>query len=190
MGLLNFLSAKDRGARARKAAALYAAAVAQARQPALYTALAAPDTLEGRFELIVLHVHLLCRRLGKLGAEGSGLAQAVFDAMFRDMDRNLRELGVSDPSMSRRIKAMLEAYYGRIKAYDAALAEGGDALERALARNVYMADTASAPAHALAEYARRGAAAVDAASANELLAGRCEFPPIAPAPATASGGTR
>src|SRR5687767_10591046 len=119
MGLLDFLTRQDRGGRAQTAAALYAAAVAQARQPAFYVALGVPDTLEGRFELIVLHVHLLCRRLGALGESGAALAQALFDCMFRDMDRNLRELGVGDPSLPRRIKAMLEAYYGRIKAYDA-----------------------------------------------------------------------
>jgi len=181
MGLLNFLSSKDRVAREAKAAALYAAAVTQARQSVLYTALAVPDTLEGRFELVVLHVHLLCRRLGKLGPEGAGLAQALFDAMFRDMDRNLRELGVGDPSIPRRIKAMLEAYYGRIKAYEAALAAGGDALVNAIARNVYRAEAASPAARALADYAQHAAAAIEAAPAPELLAGRVEFPPIAPA---------
>ena len=165
--------------RARGAAALYAAAVAQARQPALYTELAAPDTLDGRFELIVLHVHLLCRRLGTLGAEGAGLAQALFDAMFRDMDRNLRELGVGDPSLPRRIKAMIEAYYGRIKAYEAAFAAGGDALADTLARNVYNAAETSGAAWAMADYARRAQQAVDAAPEAELLSGRIAFPPVA-----------
>jgi len=179
MGLLDFLSSKDRGARERKAAALYAAAVAQARQPALYTDLAAPDTLDGRFELIVLHVHLLCRRLGTLGAEGTALAQALFDAMFRDMDRNLRELGVGDPSVPRRIKAMIEAYYGRIKAYDAAFAAGGDALAETIARNVYNAAGATPPARSMADYARRAQQAIDAAPAAGLLDGRIAFPPAA-----------
>jgi cytochrome b pre-mRNA-processing protein 3 len=191
MGLLDFLSSKDRGARerkaarARKGAELYAAAVAQARQPALYTDLAAPDTLDGRFELIVLHVHLLCRRLGALGAEGAGLAQALFDTMFRDMDRNLRELGVGDPSLPRRIKAMIEAYYGRIKAYDAAFGAGGDALAETIARNVYNAEVSPA-AHAMADYARRAQQAIDAAPEAELLAGRIAFPPAA-APARSGG---
>jgi cytochrome b pre-mRNA-processing protein 3 len=191
MGLLDFLSSKDRGARerkaarARKGAELYAAAVAQARQPALYTDLAAPDTLDGRFELIVLHVHLLCRRLGALGAEGAGLAQALFDTMFRDMDRNLRELGVGDPSLPRRIKAMIEAYYGRIKAYDAAFGAGGDALAETIARNVYNAEVSPA-AHAMADYARRAQQAIDAAPAAELLAGRIAFPAAA-APARSGG---
>jgi cytochrome b pre-mRNA-processing protein 3 len=189
MGLLNFLSSKDRGAREKRAAALYAAAVAQARQSAFYTALAVPDTLEGRFELVVLHVHLLCRRLGKLGAEGQGLAQALFDAMFHDMDRNLRELGVGDPSIPRRIKAMLEAYYGRIKAYDAALAAGGDALAGAIARNVYNAESASPATLAVADYAQRAARAIDAAPEQALLAGLVDFPPVTP-PSAPRGAPR
>jgi cytochrome b pre-mRNA-processing protein 3 len=189
MGLLNFLASRERGERARRAArarsgaALYAAAVAQARQPALYTALEAPDTLDGRFELIVLHVHLLCRRLAALGAEGAGIAQALFDTMFRDMDRNLRELGVSDPSLPRRIRAMIEAYYGRIKAYDAALDAGGDALAVTIARNVYNAGAISPPAQAMAAYALRVKAALEAAREAELMAGRIEFPSVEAAPA-------
>jgi cytochrome b pre-mRNA-processing protein 3 len=183
MGLLNFLSARDRGARERAAARLYAAAVAQARQPALYTALGAPDTLEGRFEQVVVHVHLLCRRLGTLGAAGAALAQALFDAMFRDMDRNLRELGVGDPSMPRRIKAMIEAYYGRVKAYDAALADaegasGGEALARAVARNVFGAAEVTPGAAALARYVIAAAAHLETLPPEELLAGRAEFPPV------------
>lgn len=179
MGLLDFLSARDRGARARSAAALYAAAVAQARNPAFYTGLGVPDSLEGRFELIVLHVHLLCRRLGGSGPEGAAMAQALFDAMFRDMDRNLRELGVGDPSLPRRMRAMIEAYYGRVKAYDAALAAGGAALAGALARNVY-ADAGAPPAGAaaLAGYVSKAAARLAAAAADELLAGRVAFPPL------------
>lgn len=187
MGLLNFLASKDRGARERKAAELYAAAVAQARQPALYTVLAAPDTIDGRFELIVLHVHLLCRRLGALGTEGAGLAQALFDAMFRDMDRNLRELGVGDPSLPRRIRAMIEAYYGRVKVYDAAFAAGGDALAATIARNVYNAAEASPAARAMADYARRAQRAIEALSQAELLAGRVAFPPVSPAHAPSGG---
>lgn len=179
MGLLDFLSSKDRGARDRKAAELYAAAVAQARQPALYTEHSVPDTLDGRFEMVVLHVHLLCRRLGTLGDEGAGLAQSVFDTMFRDMDRNLRELGVGDPSVPRRVKAMIEAYYGRIKAYDAAFAAGGDALAQTIARNVYNAAEISPAARSMAAYARRAQQAIGAAPAAALLAGRTAFPSAA-----------
>jgi len=185
MGLLDLLSRRKRAA-ARSgpdapAAALYAAAVAQARAPDFYTDFGVPDTLDGRFDLIVLHVHLLCRRLAREGAAGASIAQALFDAMFKDMDRNLREMGVGDPSVPRRIRAMVEAYYGRVKAYEAALAAGGAALAEAIARNVYgrPPEAGTSPpsgAAALAEYARATAAALDAADAAALVNGSWAFP--------------
>lgn len=184
MGFLDRLAARNSAPakRLRSAASLYGAAVAQARAPSFYTALGVPDSLDGRFELILLHVHLLCRRLGRDGAEGAALAQALFDAMFRDMDRNLREMGVSDPSLPRRIRAMVQAYYGRAKAYDAALAAAGAAgvraLAEALARNVYNlgADAAPAGLARLAAYVRDAAAALDAQTG--LLRGAAVFPPL------------
>jgi cytochrome b pre-mRNA-processing protein 3 len=184
MGLLDRLAAQNSAPakRLRSAASLYAAAVAQARAPGFYTALGVPDSLDGRFELIVLHIHLLCRRLGRAGAEGAALAQALFDTMFRDMDRNLREMGVSDPSLPRRIRAMVQAYYGRAKAYDAALAAAGEAgdkaLAAALARNVYdrAADAPPPGVARLAAYVRAAAAALDAQAG--LLRGEAAFPPL------------
>lgn len=197
MGLLDRLSpARRGGVRADAAGALYAAAVAQARAPFFYTALGVPDTLDGRFDLIVLHVHLVCRRLARAGEEGAATAQALFDAMFKDMDRNLREMGVGDPSVPKRIKAMIQAYYGRIKAYDAALSAGGGALLQAIARNVYNAapETGATPspgAPALADYVRSAAAALEAADPAALLAGRVAFPPpIAAAAAEAAQSAR
>jgi hypothetical protein len=108
-----------------------------ARDPWLYLSLGVPDTLDGRFDLIALHAFLLVHRLQDEAAPGPDLAQAVFDAMFRDMDNNLREIGVSDLTVGKRVRAMWEAFHGRAKAYAAAL-EATDrlALETALARNV------------------------------------------------------
>jgi len=92
-------------------------AVAAARDPYLYATLGVPDTLDGRFDAIVLHVYLIVRRLG--GDPGPALAQAVFDAMFLDMDINLREMGVGDLSVGKRNRAMWEAFHGRSAAYAA-----------------------------------------------------------------------
>ena len=187
MGLLDLLSPRKRagasGAAVRKAAALYGVAVAQARDPDFYTALGVPDTLDGRFDLIVLHVHLLCRRLSRIETDGPATAQAVFDTMFHDMDRNLREMGVGDPSVPRRIKAMITAYYGRVAAYESGFAEGDAALTHAIARNVYNASPESgvaepAGAAVLAGYARRAAMAVDAADPKAMLEGRIVFPAV------------
>lgn len=128
---------------------LYVALVKQARREAFYTRLAVPDTLDGRFELIALHVHLAIRALGR-----GDRSQALFDRFFFDMDRSLREMGVGDLSVGKRVKKMVAAYYGRARAYDAALvADEAEALEDALRRNVY--GTASPPpgaAEALSAY--------------------------------------
>ena len=119
--------------------ALYTAAVGAARDPGLFAALAVPDSLDGRFDLIGLEVALLIRRLRQdPDARGAALAQAVFDAMFADMDMNLREMGVSDLSVGRRVKTMWEAFHGRAKAYDSALTQTGNAeLMDAIIRNIY-----------------------------------------------------
>ena len=122
---------------------LYGAAVAAARDPALYGVIGVPDTLDGRFDLIGLHAFLLIRRLNGLPEPGPHLAQAVFDAMFNDMDVNLREMGVGDLSVGKKVRAMWEAFHGRATAYQAAI-EAGDpaAFAAALARNVWRGEPA------------------------------------------------
>ncbi len=122
----------------RPAYALYGAAVSAAREPLFYAELGVPDTVDGRFDMVSLHVYLVVRRLGMLAEPGPKLAQAVFDAMFSDMDVNLREMGVGDLSVGKRNRAMWEAFHGRAAAYQAALAEPGTtALAEALRRNVW-----------------------------------------------------
>src|SRR5262245_48094906 len=96
---------------------LYAAAIAQARQPVFYAGLRVPDTVDGRFELVALHVFLILQRL-KSEPEATPFAQALFDTMFADMDRNLREMGVGDLSVGKKVKAMAQGLYGRIAAYE------------------------------------------------------------------------
>ena len=117
---------------------LYGAAVAAARAPYLYRDIGVPDNLDGRFDMVGLHAFLVIRRLQALPAPGPALAQAVFDAMFSDMDTNLREMGVGDLSVGKRVRAMWEAFHGRSEAYQAAL-EAGDAagLAAVLERNVW-----------------------------------------------------
>ena len=114
-------------------AALYGACVAQARLPDFYRVLAVPDTIDGRFDLLVLHVVLVMRRL----SGEAEFKQQLFDLMFADMDRNLREMGVGDMGVGKKIKPMISAFYGRAQVYEKALAESDDALAQALARNLY-----------------------------------------------------
>jgi cytochrome b pre-mRNA-processing protein 3 len=132
---------------------LYAAAVAAARTPYLYATLGAPDTLDGRFDLVGLFVFTLIDRLRLAPAPGPALAQAVFDAMFSDMDMTLREMGVGDLSVGKKVKAMWEAFNGRVHAYAAGVSAGdGKSLEQAIARNVWRG--AAPPAGAAAVLAR------------------------------------
>jgi cytochrome b pre-mRNA-processing protein 3 len=164
-----------RDPRARTIAALYGAIVAQARRPVFYAVLGVPDTVEGRFEMVALHLALLCRRLGRDGAAGRPLSQGVFDMFCRDMDDHLREMGVSDLRVPKTMRKLGEAFYGRLDAYDRALAEESDrALAVALARNVL--DGASAAAPRLAAYVRAAARRLDAVPLAQLREGQVSLP--------------
>ena len=159
-------------------AALYGAIVAQARLAVFYQGLGVPDTVLGRFDMIVLHLVLLLRRLREGQAVHRELAQAVFDAFCRDMDHNLREMGISDQGVPRQMRRVGEAFYGRAQAYDAALAlPGGDALAQALVRNVYAgAGDAHGAAARLATYVRAAADDLDAQALPDLARGVVRFP--------------
>ncbi len=174
-----------RGSDARPAAeAAYQVIVAQARRPEFYRALAVPDTLDGRFELIALHVFLVLRRL-KGEAAARGMSQALTDRLFEDLDRSLREMGAGDLGVGRRVKVMARAMYGRIAAYEAGLAAGGGALAAALGRNLYgtAAEPPEGAVEAMDAYIRREAAGLAAQDAAAIAAGRPEFgPPPALAP--------
>lgn len=135
---------------------LYDAVLAAARRPVLYGPAGAPDTVDGRFDMIVIHAVLLMRRLRAGGRKGQAASQALFDRMFDDMDAALREMGTGDLKVGRKIREMGEAFYGRAKAYDGALDAGDEAgLADILARNVVDADGGGDPGaagRALARY--------------------------------------
>lgn len=160
------------------ARALYGAIVAQARQPAFFRDCGLPDTLDGRFDLLVLHVFLVLHRLKRERAQTAELSQALFDLMFQNMDESLREMGAGDMGVGRRIKAMAEGFYGRSLAYERALAEGEAALEDCVRRNLYGAGEPSpAQVAAVAGYIGREVAALDAQDLAHLAAGRVVFGP-------------
>jgi cytochrome b pre-mRNA-processing protein 3 len=136
--LLGFKGLRRADRHERAGLALYGIAVAAAREKYFYESLGVPDTLDGRFDLVSLHAFLLINHLCGLPEPGAALAQAVFDAMFSDMDTNLRELGVSDLSVGKRVRAMWEAFHGRANVYASAMrAADPPELEAALARNVW-----------------------------------------------------
>ena len=157
--------------------ALYRVIVEQARRPRFYTACGVADTPDGRYDLIVAHMVLVMRRLHRAPAETSALAQALFDLMFADMDQNLREMGVGDLAVGKRIKAMAKGFYGRLAAYDAGLTSGeGPVLEDALRRNLYRK---TAPRDdqvaAVAAYLGREARRLDTEPLEAICAGRLRF---------------
>ena len=177
---------RDRKASRASAAALYGQVVARARSAGFYADAGVPDTLDGRFELIALHAFIVLRRLRTEPGRTGALAQSLFDTMFDDMDRCLREMGAGDLGVGRRVKFMASSFLGRVKAYEDGLEGGDDALRSALLRNLY--GTVQAPpdgAAAMARYTRDQIRAVDAQPLDELIEGRvrfgAEFAPPAPA---------
>lgn len=125
--------------------ALYASVVAQARTPALYADLGVPDTPEGRFELYSLHVYLILERIKDQGPLAADVGQALFDTYLSGLDHGLRELGVGDLSVGKRMRKLGEAFYGRVHAFEQALAALPDRqeLEALIARTAYAGGDAS-----------------------------------------------
>lgn len=162
-----------------RADVVYGAIVAHARSPGFYRDAGIPDTLEGRFEMLVLLGWLYFRRLRSEDEGMRRLGQGVFDTMFRDMDASLRELGIGDLTVPKKIKVMGEAFYGRASAYDAGLADrSGDRLADALARNIWPdVPDGRRRADDLAGWVRDADATLADRSAAELAAGDLQFPP-------------
>jgi len=159
--------------------------VAQARKPLFYTAYGVPDTVEGRFELIVLHLVLVLARLGRPhaaapsrgGEPARTIGQRLFDVFCRDLDDNLREMGVGDLAVPREMRRFGEAFYGRQASYTAALAAADNVeLERAFARNIFAVGGVDAREERLARYARGAAARLDTEEEGALVAGKVVFP--------------
>jgi cytochrome b pre-mRNA-processing protein 3 len=165
-----------RSAEHRSIALLYGAIVAQARAPVFYTGYQVPDTVQGRFDLIVLHLVLLLRRLARQGAPGRSLGQRLFDAFCRDLDGNLREMGIGDLAVPKHMRRFGEAFYGRQAVYLAAL-DAGDKqdFEDALARNILQGSGCDA-AVSLARYARAVVRQLDAQEDDALMRGEAVFP--------------
>ena len=132
--------------------AVYSAIVAQSRQPRFYAEWQVPDTVTGRFDMISLHLALLFRRLRAETGEQKEFSQAVFDLFFKDMDRSLREMGVGDLGVPKRIQKMGNIFFGLLAAMSEAMdRDDAEALQAVLSRNIF--DGATGPhVVALAEY--------------------------------------
>jgi len=156
------------------ARALFTTAMSQARRPEFYVQGGVEDSVDGRFDLVVAHLILIMHRLKREGAEGRDLGQRVFDIAFANFDEALREMGVGDLSVPKKIKKMAEAFYGRVETYETALGVGAEAaFADALRRNLYRGKDVSAPAlawstEAILEFHE----SLAASSRGELLSGR------------------
>ena len=156
-------------------AGLYGMIVAQARLPAFYADYGVPDTVEGRFDLIVLHLVLVLRRLAEL-QQGSRLGQRLFDRFCQDLDDNLREMGIGDLAVPKHMRRFGEAFYGRQAAYLRALEAADERdFENALARNMLEGAGADGVAR-LARYARAVIGELDAQEEGALMCGELAFP--------------
>ena len=159
-------------------AALYTRIATASRAPGLYAALGIPDTLEGRFEALSLHMVLALRALRGLPHPADEVAKDLTDAFFRDMDASLREMGVGDTVVPKRMKKVAASFYGRAHAYDAPLDAADEAgLAEALGRNTYGGE---APADPLARYALAADRSLKTVDLDTLL----DSGPAFPAPET------
>ncbi|HEY0234419.1 MAG TPA: ubiquinol-cytochrome C chaperone family protein [Afipia sp.] len=154
--------------------AIYGMIVAQAREPAFYASLDVPDTVNGRFDMLLLHLWMVLRQL-RTGGDSEAQGQALFDRFCADMDDNLREMGVGDLTVPKRMQEFGEAFYGRTAAYDTALAAGDHELAAAIGRNI-LGGQHDASASRIAAYVREALAALAPLRPDALLAAGWRFP--------------
>ncbi|MDB5612300.1 MAG: ubiquinol-cytochrome chaperone [Bradyrhizobium sp.] len=161
--------------------AIYGMIVTQAREPLFYRDLGVPDTVNGRFDLLVLHLWIVLRRLKSIEG-GVDLSQTLFDRFCDDMDANLREMGVGDLTVPKRMQAFGEAFYGRAAAYDLALTAGEEPLAQALCKNILNGEQIE-KARRLASYTEVVIAALGGVDEAALRSASWKFPSPAEADA-------
>ena len=167
---------KLRNRKNKAAMELYSLLVIQARRPYFYSYWGVPDTPDGRYDMIMLHAFLVLHRLKNDHDNTKNMSQALFDIMFKDMDKNLREMGVGDTGISRRIKQMAKAFYGRIAAYEYGLNSSDNSLEKAIERNIYRnVPVTQEQVTMLCQYIRQESINLSNQSTRSLLNGRISF---------------
>ncbi len=155
----------------------YVTLVAQSRKPWFYANQAVPDTVDGRFDVIILHLFLIIHRLrGEQNEDAAHFARALSEVFFSDMDRNIREMGSTDTGVGKRIKNMAQAFYGRLHAYESGMLSAGT-LRAALKQNLYRAEgsTTESQLAEMESYMKRNRDALAAQPVSELLAGNFYF---------------
>ena len=152
---------------------LYGAIVAAARHVRFYEKMGVADTIEGRFEMIVLHLFLVLNRLKGEGVED--LRQRLTDEFFSDMDRSLRELGVSDVTVGKKVRKIAESYYGRVTVYHNALSASPRILEETIGRNIYPDGAPEGSTEAMADYFSNAVKLLGTISLEQIIQGELRF---------------
>ena len=165
-----------RNPRAATIEALYGAIVAQARSPVFYLAYGIPDTVNGRLDVLMLHLVLVFERLSQGDDEARAAGQEAFDRFCCDMDDHLREDGISDMKVPKQVRGVAAAFFGRHGAYISALRAGDEAaLRTAISRNVF--EGAHAPSVSrLAAYMQMAMAILDRQDPSAIAAGKIAWP--------------
>ena len=180
-GLFNSEAKAARLARLATARQLYQTILEQARNPILYTQYQVPDTVDGRYDLILLHAIVVIDLLQGAAESGQKLGQGIFDIMFRDLENGVREIGVSDMSIARHFRRMSQGFNGRRIAYSAALAaQDAAVMQDAVTRNIFRksTDDVAASAAQLTQYIFAQYNALQTAGLDKLFTGTAHFSPL------------
>lgn len=156
---------------------LFGAVVTQSRRREFYMEYGVPDTLDGRYDMLVVHVALLMIRLQQ-EPDGKKLCQSLFDRFFRDMERSLREIGVGDLSVPRHMKRMMRGFNGRAERYRMAFRDSSpEMLEEAVRKNIYGDDAAtdSEAAQKMVRYIVRTFSYLQSQDGGALSSGNARF---------------
>jgi cytochrome b pre-mRNA-processing protein 3 len=164
--------------RQRNARELYGSIVTQARAPIFYTAWGVPDSVQGRFEMLVLHVCVVLGRLQQEEGQGGELARAVSEAFIADMDASMREMTFGDLAVPREIARTAAALFDRHSAYRRSLkARQAESLSQNLATQMaYLGGGTRLDTARLAHYMLEAADRLGRQPGSELLAGRLGWP--------------
>ncbi len=165
---------------------LYTALVTQARSPVFYTKYSVDDSIDGRFDMILLHMFALVYRLEQMGKPAKNMARVVQEVMITDLDYNLREMGVGDMSVGKKMKDIGKAWFGRQRAYRESFDNVGE-LEAAICRNIYRGKQ-NESASVLAVYLTNLMRYLQTIDHDDLLSGKLKLPDAAQL-ITAGGNT-
>lgn len=170
--MLTWLRARSQSA--RKATELYGSIVTAARREAFYAEHGIPDTPDGRFAMVVAHTYLVLERLSREGAAGRELSRTLVEAFVTDMDDCMREMGVGDLIVPRKVKKAAGALYDCVAEFDKA-ADGGEAALADAVHRTLLPSEAPAVARQVAAYMTKAATGIAAQPASDVLSGRVAF---------------